>query len=253
MELRFTDEGEGVPVLFLHASPYHRGAWEGQRAALRGKARFLSLDARGVGVDAPVPSAFMLEQLVDDAIALLDQRGIERAVLCGCSLGGYIALRLAERAPDRVRALLLVDTQAAAESDEAKLARAAGLRMLAQDGKSAFAAAQLKRQLSPHTPPDTRARLARLIEDSSSEGIAAVMVALATRTDVSASLAKIAVPTSLIVGADDTITTPAIMRRVTEQIAGATLHVIERAGHVPNLEAEPEFNAVLLQLLGRLA
>ncbi|HEY6876932.1 MAG TPA: alpha/beta fold hydrolase, partial [Polyangiales bacterium] len=148
MELRFSDEGTGVPVLFLHAFPYHRAQWEGQRAALYDRARFLSLDARGMGADTAPPRAYLLEHLVDDVLALLDQRGVSDAVLCGCSMGGYIALRLAERAPERVRGLLLVDTQAAADSDEAKLARAAGLRTLAHEGKAAFATAQLKRQLS---------------------------------------------------------------------------------------------------------
>lgn len=252
MELRFSDEGDGLPVLFLHAFPYHRGQWEGQRAALRKQARFLSLDARGMGADAPPPRAYMLEHMVDDALALLDQRNVEAAALCGCSMGGYVALRMAERAPERVRGLLLVDTQAAADSDEAKLARAAGLRTLAQDGKAAFATAQLKRQLSPRTSPAIHARLTRMIEESSSEAIAAALVAIATRTDLRPSLAKIKVPARLIVGADDTITTPEIMRSLAADIAGADIHVLADAGHLPNVEAEPQFNALLLEFIAQL-
>jgi 3-oxoadipate enol-lactonase len=251
--MNYTDEGEGLPVLFLHAFPYHRGQWEGQRVALLGKARFMSFDARGMGADAPVPCAYLLEQLVDDALAFLDERGVDRAVLCGCSLGGYVALRLAERAPSRVRGLLLVDTQAASDSDEAKLARAAGLRALAQDGKAAFAAAQLKRQLSAHTGSEVRARLLAVIEASSSDGIAAQLVALATRTDTRASLASIHVPTRVIVGADDPITTPAIMRGLADGIAGADFHVLANAGHVSNVEAELQFNGLLLEFLARCA
>ncbi|MET0283967.1 MAG: alpha/beta hydrolase [Polyangiales bacterium] len=251
--MRYTDEGEGLPVLFLHAFPYHRGQWEGQRAALRGRARFLSMDARGIGADAEAPRTYMLEQLVDDAIALLDARGIERAVLCGCSMGGYIALRLIERAPARVCGLLLSDTQAAPDSDEAKLGRAAGLRTLAQDGKAAFAAAQLKRQLSASTREEIRARLLTMIEQSSSDGIAAALVAIATRTDTRASLAKITVPATVIVGADDAITTPTVVRALADEIAGADFHVLPNAGHLPNVEAEAQFNRLLLELLARCA
>lgn len=250
--MRYTDDGQGLPVLFLHAFPYHRGQWEPQRLAMQGKARFLSLDARGIGADALSPQTYMLEHLVDDALALLDQLSIASAVLCGCSMGGYVALRLAERAPERVRGLLLSDTQAAADSDQAKLGRAAALRMLASEGKTAFATAQLARQLSPHTPPEVSERLSRIIEQSSADGIAAALVAIATRTDLRASLANIKVPTRLIVGADDTITSPEVMRTVAAEIDGADIHVLERAGHLPNIEVEARFNELLLDFLAHL-
>ncbi|HEY6881112.1 MAG TPA: alpha/beta fold hydrolase, partial [Polyangiales bacterium] len=96
------------------------------------------------------------------------------------------------------------------------------------------------------------ARLTRMIEDSSSDAIAAALVALATRTDLRPSLAKIKVPTRLIVGADDTITTPEVMRTVATAIAGADIHVLEGAGHLPNVEAEPQFNALLVDFISRL-
>jgi 3-oxoadipate enol-lactonase len=251
MSLRYSDEGDGLPVLFLHAFPYHRGQWDGQRVALRGRARFLSLDARGMGADVLAPQAYVLEQLVDDALALLDQLSIASAVLCGCSMGGYVALRLAERAPERVRGLVLSDTQAAPDSDEAKLGRAAGLRLLASEGKTAFARAQLKRQLSPRSAPEVHERLLHIIEQSSADGIAAALVAIATRTDTRASLANIAVPTRLIVGADDSITTPELMHTLGSQIRGADIHVLDDAGHLPNVEAASQFNDLLLEFVSR--
>jgi 3-oxoadipate enol-lactonase len=250
----YVDEGEGEAVLFLHAFPYHHGMWGPQRAALRGRARALAFDARGLGARGHT-EAYMLEHTVDDALALLDHLAVERAVLCGVSMGGYAALRLAQRAPERVRGLLLADTQAAADSDAAKLARADGLRALTRDGLSAFADAQLSRQLSPHTraeAPALVAELRALILHASAAGVASALVAIATRTDLTAHLPQIRVPTRVVVGRDDVITPPALAEAMASAIPGATLTVLERAGHVSNLEAPAAFNAELLALLDAL-
>ncbi|MDB4976028.1 MAG: alpha/beta hydrolase fold protein [Myxococcaceae bacterium] len=260
LSIHFEDDGPGqasalLPVVFLHAFPYHGGMWAAQRAALQGVARFVSFDVRGIGPSATPTGAYMLEHLVDDLFALLEQRGISRCVLCGLSLGGYVALRAVVREPTRIRGLLLSDMQAGADSDEAKLGRAAGLRLLRREGLEAFTEAQLQRQLSPHTlsaRPELLQRLRSLISDSSLEGIASSLVALATRTCLQAALSEIRVPTSIVVGADDTITPPAVAQRMSEQIPGAELHVLPRAGHLANLEAEPEFNRVLLALVARV-
>jgi 3-oxoadipate enol-lactonase len=251
------DEGDpSLPtVVFLHAFPYHAGMWRGQLEALRGQARCVAYDARGMGPGATASPPFMLEHMVDDLLGLLDRLALSRVVLCGLSLGGYVALRAVQRAPERISGLLLADTQAGADSDEAKLARAQGLRALAEQGVSAFAAQQLTRQLSPHTRaerPELVAHLARLIEDSSAEGIAGNLVALSTRTDLRSALVSIHVPTSVVVGADDVITPPALVRTLSESIAGAQLFVLDRAGHLSNLEAGDEFNRVLLALLARV-
>lgn len=257
LEGRYSDEGSRdlPPVLFLHAYPFRGAMWAGQVQALRGRARCLTLDARGLTPGIAAPPAHLLEHLVDDALALLDRLGIGSSVLCGVSMGGYIALRLTQRAPERVRGLLLSDTQAASDGNEAKLGRAESLRTLFRDGKDAFADVTLKRQLSPHTfarMPELVARLREMILGASVEGLAASMVAIATRTDLTPFLSEIRVPTSVVVGADDVITPPAAARTLAEGIAGATLHEIDAAGHLPSVEAEASFNAQLLALLARV-
>lgn len=250
----YIDEGAGEAVLLLHAFPYHHGMWAPQRAALSGRARALAFDARGLGARGAV-GAYMLEHTVDDALAVLDHAGVERAVLCGVSMGGYAALRLAQRAPERVRGLLLADTQAAADGDAAKLARAEGLRALARDGLPAFADAQLARQLSPHSrshSPTLVSELRALILTSSAEGVASALVAIATRTDLASHLPEIRVPTRVVVGQDDLVTPPAAAEALARAIPGASLAVLERAGHLANLEAPEAFNAELLALLAAL-
>jgi len=243
-------------VVFLHAFPYHSAMWAGQCAALRHKARVVTLDARGLGPHRSPLSPYMLEHEVDDLLSVFDKLSIERAMLCGLSMGGYVALRAIERAPARICGLLLADTQAAADSDAAKLARAEGVRALMRDGVQTFAESQLKRQLSPHTLEHSAAlvtELRAMIAESSVEGIAAALVAISTRTDLTPSLGKIRVPTRVIVGADDTITPPAVARAMAEQIPGADLHILENAGHLSNLEAKAAFDRLLVEHVARCA
>jgi 3-oxoadipate enol-lactonase len=258
LEGRFTDTGRraGTAVLFLHAFPYSSAMWDGQVRAFADRARCLTLDARGMRPGAAAPEAYMLEHLVDDALALMDRQGLEGVVVCGLSLGGYIALRLTQRAPERVRGLLLANTQAASDSNEAKLARAGGLRLLWTQGVEAFAEAQLKRQLSAQTlarRPELVTHLKQITMASSPAAIAAALVALATRGDMTSSLADVRVPTSVIVGADDVITTPAVASALASGIAGAELHTLAGAGHLSNLEAEQAFNEQLEDLLARVS
>src|SRR5687767_10932569 len=105
------DGGDQLPVLFLHAFPLHGGMWHAQRDALRGHGRFISFDVRGLGKSKARGPA-MFEHHVDDVLAVLDELRVKDALLCGVSMGGYLALRTIERAPERVRGLLLADTQA---------------------------------------------------------------------------------------------------------------------------------------------
>jgi 3-oxoadipate enol-lactonase len=250
------DGGPGqLPIVFLHAFPYHSASWSEQRAVLRGRARFIAFDARGLGA-RPHAGAYMLEHTVDDLFRVLDSLSLQDCVLCGISMGGYAALRAVQRAPERVRGLLLANTQAGGDTDAAKLGRAEGLRGLHKQGKRAFADAQLQRQLSPHTlqhKPELLQRLHGMISDSSVEGIAASLVAIATRTDLSSALGEIRVPTRVVVGADDKITPPSAAQALASGIPGAELHVLEQAGHLSNVEAPEAFNRVLLELVSSLA
>ncbi|MBK7777366.1 MAG: alpha/beta fold hydrolase [Sandaracinaceae bacterium] len=258
LSFSFIDDGDAqaVPVVFLHAFPYHSGMWEAQREGLKGHARFIAFDVQGAGTRSQDGTAYMLEHVVDDWLALLDHLEIETCVLAGLSMGGYVALRAVARAPERVRGLILANTQAGADSDTAKLGRAEGLRVLRRGGAAAFVAAQIAKQLSPHTQatlPALSKQLLSLASGATEGGVAASLVAIATRSDHTASLRDIAVPTLLIAGADDVVTPPALLQVLADHIPGATLHVLAGAGHLSNLEAEAEFTRLVIAFLAELA
>jgi 3-oxoadipate enol-lactonase len=256
--IHLVDDGtqDLLPVVFLHAFPLHSGMWEAQREALRGKARFVSFDVRGLGKSPLTGAPAMLEHIVDDLFSVLDHLRIESALLCGLSMGGYVALRAIERAPGRVRGLLLADTQATADSNEAKLKRAEGIRKVLTEGVPAYAEGFMRGALASRTletRSDVVAHVKALIHDSSAEGIAAGLVALATRTDTTAALSRIHVPTRVLVGEYDTITPPTVARALADAIPGANMHMLPGAGHLGSLENPDAFNALLLQHVDRVS
>lgn len=244
---------DAVPVVFLHAFPLSSEMWAAQRDALAPMARTVAFDVRGLGRSGLGPGAFMLEHVVDDLLALLDDLRVRRAILCGLSMGGYVALRAVERAPERVAGLLLADTRAEADGNEAKVKRAAALRALVDErALPAYATGFLAGALSPATLAQQPALVARLrawIEAQPVSGVRAALLALASRTDQTHALAGIRVPTRVVVGADDALTPPEVARALAAAIPGADVEEIPGAGHFSNLENPAAFDAALTRLV----
>lgn len=252
----FVDTGEKdlLPVVFIHGFPFGSGSWTPQLNALHGRYRTVAYDVRGHGKSALGSWPFTLEALADDLLALLDRLSIERAVLCGLSMGGYIALRVQQKAPARVRALALCDTRPDADSDETKLRRAAAIDELRRDPR-AFLESFLKVVLAKSTfegHPEVVEAVRTTMLDNEPAALAAALVALATRTDSTPRLGSIAVPTLVVVGRDDAVTPPPVAEALAKAIPGAELKVLESAGHLSNLENPKAFNKSLLEFLARL-
>jgi 3-oxoadipate enol-lactonase len=250
--LRDSGPGAGPPVVLLHGFPFDHTLWDPQVAGLGPGFRVVAYDARAHGRSAGAGAPFAFEDFVDDLLGLLDGLRIDRAILVGLSMGGYVALRFAEREPARVRALVLSDTKSAADGDEARLARAAGARKVRESGVAAFADGFLPKALARRTiaeRPDVVAKVRGMILGCSAAGIAGTLVAMAGRTDTTASLGRTRVPTLVLVGAEDALTPPADARALAGAIPGASLVEIPGAGHLPNLEEPGAFGAALLPFL----
>ncbi|MBI3547421.1 MAG: alpha/beta fold hydrolase [Elusimicrobia bacterium] len=255
--IAYSDEGsrEAKAVVLIHGFPFNREMWRPQVDALKGRWRAVAYDVRGHGKSSVGDGQYMVETFVDDLIELLDHLGIERAVLCGLSMGGYIALRAAERQPERVSGLVLCDTKSEADDNAAKLKRASALRSVKTGGTAAFITATLpnlfaKRNLDQKHP--AVAAVQGMMDASEPLGVRGALLALASRMDTTASLEKIAVPSLLLVGAEDAVTPPAVMRAMASRIRGSKLHVIPDAGHVSGLENPVEFNRRLVEFLDGL-
>ena len=255
MKLSVQESGipAGAPVVFLHAFPMSSGMWEPQRAALKGF-RVLAPDMRGFG-KTPLVAPFLIEHLVDDVLETLDERGVARAVFVGNSMGGYVALRLAEKAPQRVRALALCDTRAEADGNEAKIKRAAAIETVRTKGLAAYADPFLKGALAPRTfttSPMAVDFLRGIILRASSEAVMNALMALAARADLLSALSSFRFPTLILVGSHDQLTPPACSETMRGRITGSELHVIPDAGHFPSIENPEVFNEKLVSFLKRL-
>lgn len=255
--INYTERGvpQGLPVVFIHGFPFNHTMWEPQMKALPNHIRAITYDVRGHGESDVVDGQYTLEFFVDDLIALLDHLVIEQAVLCGLSMGGYIALRAIERHPDRVKALVLCDTRSEADPNEGKVKRSATIKSVKTDGVPAFASGFVKAIFAEQTfrdNPNAIESIQNVIKSSSPIGICGTLLALACRTDTTALLPHINVPTLILVGEQDKLTPPSASRAMHEAIQGSELQIIPHAAHMSNVENPSEFNKHLIEFLTRL-
>ena len=254
VELGYDDVGKGLPIAFVHGFPHNRTLWAPQVNALVDRARCIALDLRGFG-ESSKHGPFSIDQFADDLALLLRLLGIERAVVAGLSMGGYVALAFWRRHRAMVRALVLADTRAGADSDDGREKRRALIDVAKTRGSGAVADAQITGMIGK----STRAKRPALIDDvhrmlgsAPVDGIVGALEAMMERIDSTATLPTIDVPTLVVVGAEDVLTPPSEAEILHEAIRGSRLEVIDHAGHVSNLERPAAFNHVLTEFLASL-
>ncbi len=255
VQLAYDDHGVGLPVIFLHAFPLNRRMWEGELTALLGEARYrlVALDWRGFGESEITNEISTMELFADDVAGLMDVLGMQNAVLCGLSMGGYAAFAFLRKYPQRVGGLILADTRPGADTPEAQANRENVARIAETQGTGAIADLQVPRLLSEYTRqqhPDVEARVRQLIDEATSRGIAAASRGMAQRADSTDLLAGITCPTLVIVGEQDALTPPTVAQDYASRIPGAQYVVIPQAGHLSNLEQPEVFLLTISGFLG---
>jgi pimeloyl-ACP methyl ester carboxylesterase len=228
--------------------------WEGQLALAGQGWHVVAPHFRGLdgGIDDRPTESVTMGDYAADMVDLLDALHIEDAVLCGQSMGGYLALALMRHAPTYVRGLVLADTKSEADSPEALEARRSLLTLVLTKGVEAVADAMIPKLLGVTTREQRPAvvdRVRALILANSPESVAGGIRAMMSRSDSTGLLASIRVPTLVIVGEEDTVTPPAHAESLHAAIPGAELARVPRSGHLTNLEQPDAFNAVLARFL----
>lgn len=254
----YTERGlpQGLPVVFIHGFPFNHSMWEPQMKALPNNIRAVTYDVRGHGESDVADGIYSVEIFVDDLIALLDHLSIEKPVVCGLSMGGYIALRAFERHADRFKALILCDTRTEADTNDGKIKRSASIKAVKTDGVGAFADGFVKAVFAEstfNTNPAVVDQLRNIINGNSPLGICGTLLALAARTDTTAALSSVKIPTLILVGQEDKLTPPSASESMRDRIARSEMHVLPNAAHMSNLENPEEFNAHLIAFLKRMA
>ena len=252
IQMAYTDTGMGRPVVLIHGYPFNRSLWNEQVAELSHSYRVIVPDLRGFGESDASEGAATMDRMAQDVALLLDHLAISRAVIGGLSMGGYVALAFYKQFQSRVRALILADTRAQADTGEAKQTRAQQAEKALAEGMAGIADAMLPKLLTPETVskrPEIVKRVRDMMLKTKPEGTAAALLGMAQRDDQTQLLAQISSPALIIVGAEDAITPVADSEKMHKAIAGSRLVVLENAGHVSNLERTEEFNQHLLDFL----
>lgn len=246
--LAFNDQGNGFPLVFLHAFPLNRSMWTEQENALSSQFRVVTIDLRGHGEsDAPLWH-YTLDQAADDVCGLLDHLSIKQAVFVGLSMGGYILFAFYRKYAERVKGMVLADTRAQADTEDGKRARFEMAQIAYKRGPSAIADIMIPKLLSPgtiQTRPELVQRVRGMIEGNQVSGIAGDLMAMAQRPDSVPFLQRIHCPTQIIVGELDVPTPPADARLIAESIPNARLAIIPEASHLSNLEQPDRFNEIV--------
>jgi len=259
VNLYYTETGkhESLPMILIHGFPFSSEMWNTQIEFLQENGlRIISYDIRGHGQSGVGDGQYTIELFVDDLIGLLDHLKITKIVLCGFSMGGYIALRAMQRNPERFNALILCDTMSSADSNEARLRRATSINMIKKDGVEPFAEGFLKAvfsQKSLSTKQNIVEKTRKMILANSQIGICGALLAMAARTDTTESLSKINVPTLVLVGEYD-VTTPLPAAKILQDgIPNSKMHIISNTAHMSSMENPDEFNEHLLTFLKNVA
>lgn len=255
IDLHVTDVGSGPPVLLVHGFPLDHTMWRGQIDALSRHHRVIAPDLRGFGRSGVAPGTAGMEQFADDLAALLDALGVTQPVtFCGLSMGGYIAWQFQRKYAARLRALVLCDTKAAADSPEAARARGQTAAKVLAEGSAVLVDAMLPKLIGKATAeraPEVVDALRQMILSAPPEGVAAALRGMAQRPDVTADLPNIRTPALVIVGAEDAISPPAEMRAIAAALPDAEFVEVAGTGHMAPLEDPATVNAALLKFLAK--
>ncbi|HEY8414088.1 MAG TPA: alpha/beta hydrolase [Pyrinomonadaceae bacterium] len=256
IQLAYEDAGLGLPVVLLHGYPFNRSLWTEQVSALSNSYRVVTPDLRGLGESDAKPGAATMNQMAQDVAVLLDQLEISRAVIGGLSMGGYVALAFYKQFPSRVRALVLADTRAQADTEDGKQKRFQQAEKALSEGMAGIADSMLPKLLTPETVskhPEIVKRVRDMMLKTKPEGAAGALLGMAEREDQTPLLAQITCPALILVGREDPITPVADSEKMHREIAGSRLVVIDNAAHVSNLERTEQFNAELVRFLNLLS
>ncbi len=251
--INYTDFGKSeVPVIFIHGFPFDKSSWEPQITFLKTKHRVIAYDIRGFGKSTTNDIGESINLFADDLIGFMDSLKIGKAIICGLSMGGYIALNVISRFPERFEAIILCDTQCIADSTEAKEKRKQTIAQINGGGLDLFTDTFLKNIFCRNTLENKKEivdKIRKIILSTSTKVITGTLRALALREESCSKLEEIKVPALIICGKEDIITPPAQAEFLNSKIKNSVIHIIDKAGHMSNLEQPDVFNKHLNNFL----
>jgi len=256
IKMHYLDLGNttDVPIILIHGMTFDNKMWNPQIEILKDKYRVIAYDIRGHGKSGVGDGQYTYKLFVKDLIALMDHLQLKKAIICGLSMGGAIAIRAYEMHPHRIKALILCDTRSEADSNETKYWRENSIELIKSGGLKLFTKEFLRAIFAPESfnkHPESVELIQNTIISTSPTGICGTLLAQAARTDMTHVLPEIKVRTLIMVGENDNFTPIESSEIMNNNITNSELIIIAKAGHVSNLENVEEFNRYLMEFLGK--
>lgn len=245
---RYLSAGSGWPLILLHAFPLNADLWRPQLERLPGGWRFLAPDLRGFGPAGAPVSTVSIDEIAAGVLGFMDALEIEKAVIGGLSMGGYVTMALYRTAPERFTGMVLANTRAGADTEDGRSARERMAALVRREGPAAVASEMMAKLLgvtSQRARPHLQSLVRRLIESNTADAIAAASLAMKDRPDSMSTLERSAVPALILTGDEDTIIPVSESEAMARAIPRSQLVVLTAAGHLSSLEVPDDFSEAL--------
>jgi pimeloyl-ACP methyl ester carboxylesterase len=247
--ISYTEAGQGEPLVLIHAFPTDKELWSLQIEGLKKYFRVIAIDLWGFGQSTDTDgNAVTMTEYADQVKELLDQLHIQKAVIGGESMGGYIALAFLEKYPRSVSGLVLSDTQAIADSEEAKVKREATARDVLAHGTEQLISGFMPKALTPQANDQIRKSLMKIVESQSPTAVASALRGMALRSDTSNLLSNTSLPILIMTGDQDTLISPLQSQHMHQLAKNSKLVTIANAAHLSSLEQPEQWNRAVVGL-----
>ena len=239
-------------VIFIHGFPFDHKMWDLQVDYFKKDYHCITYDISGLGESPVGDGQYTMEGFVDDLFNIIESLKINKHILCGLSMGGYIALRAIERNEEKIKALILCDTKSEADNNVGKINRAKGIKEINEIGAEKFAESFVQKCFSQEFVKTNREEYEQVVmrsKESDPVGLKGCLLAMAGRTDTTGYLDKIKIPVLVLCGELDQLTPPSVMKSMSDRIASSEFHTIPKSGHVTPVENPQVFNSTVEKFL----
>ncbi len=247
LTVSYNDEGpiDAPTIIFIHGFPLNKSLWDAQMEALKEDYRVIAYDIRGHGNSDAGDENFSIDLFANDLLFFMDALNIDKPVLCGLSMGGYIALNAIGKFPEHFDALVLSDTQCLGDNPDMREKRMKAIESINKNGVEKYAEESIKNLFAPAsftTKKEEISAVRNMIVQTSKQSLSYTLFALSERKGTCSKLQDIEVPVLIMVGKEDKITPLAAARLMHEKIQGSLMKIIQHAGHLANMENASTFN-----------
>ncbi len=242
-------------ILFVHGFPFDHNMWKEQIKEFISDYYCITYDIRGLGESSSGDGQYSIETFIEDISFIIKELDLKKPILCGLSMGGYIAFRAIEKMEDKFGGIILCDTKPEADNNEAKLKRAEGIRKINEEGLKSFIPDFIKNCFSEEFQIRHSIEYNKIVENSlkfDPLGVKGCLLAMAGRTDTSSYLPQIKIPTLILCGEKDNLTPPATMKGISDKISNSEFYIVPASGHMSPIENPNFVNEKILLYLKRV-